>query len=266
MIELTLRVGATDVENVLDSVLPTLPGGTHLRHIGDEIELTILTAPGTPSEEELRALVGSRLIGLTRIEVSEDWRERRLGRYEPLVVGERFLIRPDWAPPGGGSGLNEIVLSQGTAFGTGVHPTTQACLAVLAEISAGGSFADYGCGSGVLSIAAAQLGWSPILAVDIDEASVAATRDNAARNGVEVEARRMDLTSEAPPAAETIVANIPPAIQVALAAGLDHAPGPVIASGFKPEEAAAVASAWGAHGLRVAEEHQASEWSVLVLR
>ena len=214
MRELTLRVAAADVEDVLDAVLPALPGGAHLRHEGEEIELTIAAAPGTPDEEELRRLAGSHLIELSSAEASDDWRERRLGRYEPLIVAGRFLVRPDWAPPGDDPSLIEIVLEQSTAFGTGMHPTTQACLAVLAEISPGGSFADYGCGSGVLSIAAGQLGWSPIVAVDIDEASLAAARDNAARNGVEIDARRVDLTFEPPPAADTIVANIPPAVQL----------------------------------------------------
>lgn len=266
MRELTLRVAAAEVEEVLDSVLPALPGGTHMRQEGDAIELTILGSPGAPDEEELRRLAGSRLIDLRSREASDDWRERRLGRYAPLVIAGRFLVRPDWAPPSVDPSLTEIVLVQSAAFGTGVHPTTQACLATLAEAPPGGSFADYGCGSGVLSIAAGLLGFSPVIAVDIDATSVAAARDNAARNGVEIDARRVDLTSEPPPPADTIVANIPPAIQLELAGGLDGAPTLVIASGFKPEDSAEVASAWGAHGLRVAEELPAMEWTVLVLR
>ena len=180
MLELTLRVGAADVEEVLDSVLPALPGGGPPSRRGDVVALQVLAIPGAPDEEELRALAGSNLIELDTAEVSDDWRRRRLDRYRPLVVAERFLLRPEWAPPGEDPSLIEIVLEQSAAFGTGLHPTTQACLATLAEAEAGGSLADYGCGSGVLSIAAAKLGWSPVVAVDIDPTSVAAAKRAAA--------------------------------------------------------------------------------------
>jgi ribosomal protein L11 methyltransferase len=266
VLETTLRVVATDLEDVLDAVLPALPGGIHIRSDGAVAELTVPGGPGAPGEERLRALAGSRLIELSSAEVSDDWRQRRLDRYRPLVVAERFLLRPEWAPPSEDPNLIEIVLEQGPAFGTGLHPTTQACLATLAEEEAGGSLADHGCGSGVLSIAAAKLGWSPIVAIDIDPTSVAVARGNAARNGVEVDVRRVDIGSKTPPQADTVVANIPLAVQLALAAGLGRAPSLLIASGFKPDEIPAVAAAWEAHGLRVVDEVRANEWSVLVMR
>ena len=155
-------VRADDLEEVLDSVLPALPGGLHISDQGETVGLTMLATTDAPGEEELRRLVGDRLIDLSVSEASDDWRDRRLSRYTPLVVADRFLLRPEWAPPGEDPSLIEIVLGQSPAFGTGMHPTTQACLAVLSESEAGGSFADYGCGSGVLSIAAATLGWSPV--------------------------------------------------------------------------------------------------------
>jgi len=264
--ELTLRVPAAALEEVLDAVLPALPGGVHLREDGDEAELAILSIPGTPQPEELRRLAAPHLVELSEAEASEDWRERRLARYEPLIVADRFLVRPDWGPPADDPNLVEIVLEQTNAFGTGAHPTTQACLALLCAVRGGGSFADYGCGSGVLSIAAAKLGWSPVIAVDRDEASVEATRRNAARNEVEVETRRIDVTAEPPPAADTVAANVPPEIHTSLAAGVDRAPAQAIVSGFKPPEAEAVASAWGAHGLGADERLQAREWTALLLR
>jgi ribosomal protein L11 methyltransferase len=211
-------------------------------------------------------LAGSRLIDLTVAETADDCRERRLARYRPLVIADRFLLRPDWAPPGEDTSLIEIVLEQGPAFGTGMHPTTQACLAVLAETEAGGSFADYGCGSGVLSIAAATLGWSPVIAVDRDESSVRATRANAEHNSVDVEARQVDLTSEEPPAAETIAADVPPDVHLALPRRLARRPRTVIASGFGPEGIDAIASAWGARGLQVTDDVRANEWALLVMR
>jgi ribosomal protein L11 methyltransferase len=264
--ELTLRVGATDVEDVLDAVLPALPGGLHVRHDGDLVELRIPDAPGTPAEEELRVLASPRLIELSAAEVSDDWRRRRLGRYEPLIVAERFLLRPEWAPPSDDRSLIEIVLGQSPAFGTGLHPTTQACLATLAEVDCGGSLADLGCGSGVLAIAAARLGFSPVVAVDIEPASVAAAGANATRNGVEIDVRCVDVASQPPPPAETVVANVPPAVQLALAEGVEAPPSLLIASGFKPDEISAVASAWEPRGLNVDDEVRANEWSVLVMR
>jgi ribosomal protein L11 methyltransferase len=137
---------------------------------------------------------------------------------------------------------------------------------VLAETRPGGFFADYGCGSGVLSIAAAKLGWSPVVAVDVDPVSVDAAGENAARNEVEIETRQVDVTAEPPPPAEAVAVNVPPDIQVALAEVLDHTPQLVIASGFQRTDSERVASAWGAHGLRVVEERSAHEWMVLVMR
>jgi ribosomal protein L11 methyltransferase len=266
VLELTLRVAAADLDEFLDAVLPALPGGAHLREEGGDVAVAVLATPGTPDADELRRLAGERLIELSAAEVSEDWRDRRLDRYEPLVVADRFLIRPEWAPAGEDPGLVEVVLTESAAFGTGVHPTTRACLAAMAGLAPGGSFADYGCGSGVLSVAAARLGFSPVLAVDVNEPSLEATRANAHANGVEIETRLVDLTSEPPPHAQTIAANVPPDIHLALTATLDAVPTTVIASGFKAEDVEPVAAAWGAHGLDVVGEERVNEWSMLVLR
>jgi ribosomal protein L11 methyltransferase len=266
VLALILRVASPEVEEVLDAILPALPGGIHLRPEGEQTSMTVYPTPGAPSGDELRRLSGSRLIELSEAEAPDDWRQRRLDRYEPLIVAERFLLRPDWAPASEDPSLIEIVLEQSAAFGTGLHPTTQACLATLAAAEPSGSFADYGCGSGVLSIAAARLGWSPVVAVDVEETSVDATRRNAEANGVEIDARRLDLTSDPPPEAETIAANIPPGVQTALAGRIDRAPALLIASGFHPDEIPEVAAAWGAHGLQVSDEVRANEWSVLVMR
>jgi ribosomal protein L11 methyltransferase len=266
VLEHTLRVRATDLEEVFDSLLPALPGGVHISRRGVEAALTVTVVTGTPAVEELRSLTGTYLLGLSSTEVSDDWRERRLARYEPLVVAERFLLRPEWAPPGKDPALIEIILAQSPAFGTGLHPTTQACLAILAEIDPGGSVADVGCGSGVLAIAAAKLGYSPVLAVDVDPTSVAVASRNAERNGVEVDARRIDVTVEPPATTGTLLANVPPDVHAGLAGRLERSPSLLVASGFKPNEIAAVTSAWERHGLSVADEVRANEWSVLVMR
>ena len=142
-------------------------------------------------------------------------------RVGPLWVG------PPWeaAPPGAVA----VVSDPGRAFGTGAHPTTRLCLELVLE-ERPGSVLDVGCGSGVLAIAAAKLGHAPVHAVDSEEASVAATRANAARNGVAVDASRVDALAVPLPAADLAVANIALAAAEALGGRLDAAC--VVTSGY----------------------------------
>jgi ribosomal protein L11 methyltransferase len=100
-----------------------------------------------------------------------------------------------------------IVVDPGRAFGTGAHPTTRLCLELLSELEPHG-VADLGCGSGVLAIAAARLGFEPVIAVDVDPAAVEATTVNAAANGTAFEVRELDLTDDPLPATAIAVANI----------------------------------------------------------
>ncbi|MGZ4353804.1 MAG: 50S ribosomal protein L11 methyltransferase, partial [Gaiellaceae bacterium] len=100
-----------------------------------------------------------------------------------------------------------VVVDPGRAFGTGSHPTTRLCLEFLQELDRG-SLLDVGCGSGVLSIGAALLGYRPVTGIDTDPAAIEATRENAEANGVVVEARRDDGTAAELPAADVTVANI----------------------------------------------------------
>ena len=92
------------------------------------------------------------------------------------------------------------MIEPGAAFGTGAHGSTQAAAALLLEREPGGALLDIGCGSGVLSILAARLGWGPIQAVDLDPLAVAATRENATRNGVALEAWQADALADPLPA------------------------------------------------------------------
>ncbi len=99
------------------------------------------------------------------------------------------------------------MIDPGRAFGTGAHPTTRLTLELLQELEAG-SLLDVGCGSGVLSIAAAKLGFAPVVAMDVDEIAVAVTLENARLNGVEIAARTANALTDRLPPVDAVVANV----------------------------------------------------------
>lgn len=145
----------------------------------------------------------------------EDWVRLTQSQFGPIRVGDRIWIVPSWhaadpdvpSPEAGPDGIVRIELDPGLAFGTGSHPTTHLCLEWLAAcLPAGSTVLDYGCGSGILAIAAAMLGAARVEAVDIDEQAVQATRDNAANNRVEVQACLPDAFG--PGRFDVVVANI----------------------------------------------------------
>jgi ribosomal protein L11 methyltransferase len=147
VISLTLRVERVGVEAVLDELLPLAPKGVHERDRGAEVELTFYGEEDElPAPERVEALAGGFLRELRVARAPDDWRARRLLNYEPLVVDGRVLVRPAWAPEPG-DGLIDVVISHSSAFGTGTHPTTRACLEVLTEREPRGALADLGCGS-----------------------------------------------------------------------------------------------------------------------
>ncbi len=130
----------------------------------------------------------------------ERWRE-----FHHAVRAGGLWVGPPWdLPP---AGEPSVVIDPGRAFGTGAHPTTRACLELLTP-RAPSSLLDAGCGSGVISIAAALLGFEPVIAVDSDPVAVEVTKENAARNGVRIDAQLLDALADPLPSADLVVANI----------------------------------------------------------
>jgi ribosomal protein L11 methyltransferase len=164
----------------------------------------------------------------------------------------------------------DLVIDPGQAFGTGAHHTTRLCLELLAVEEPGGAVMDLGCGSGVLAIAAARLGWSPVAGVDHEVESVRATAENAEANGAVVAVERFDLIRGGPaPTAPLVLANLlrPLLLCVARAGFRDGAvPQTLIASGLLTHEADEIAAAFARHGLQEADRRTSAEWSALVLR
>ena len=136
-------------------------------------------------------------------DVEADWEDRWRSFHRPIRVG-RLWVGPPWETPPGDA--LAVVVDPGRAFGTGAHPTTRLCLELLQELEPG-SLVDVGCGSGVLTVAAALLGHAPVLGVDIEPPSIVATRENAARNGVDLEVQLVGPDDRLP-AAQAAVANI----------------------------------------------------------
>lgn len=150
-----------------------------------------------PSEDLIgriaAATAAAGIDDLPEIELEEvaeqDWVRLTQAQFDPIRINDRLWIVPSWhAAPD--PGAISLVLDPGLAFGTGSHPTTFLCLQWLSETLRGGeTVLDYGCGSGILGIAAAKLGAATVLGVDIDDNALSAARDNAANNAVTLQLR-----------------------------------------------------------------------------
>jgi ribosomal protein L11 methyltransferase len=136
--------------------------------------------------------------------VAEGWEHRWKEFHRPVRAGGLW-IGPPWIPPPAGEAA--VVVDPGRAFGTGAHATTRACIELLSRIEPAGLL-DAGCGSGVLAVAAAKLGFSPVIAVDSDPVAVDVARGTADANGVEIDVRLADLLADPLPDSDVLVANI----------------------------------------------------------
>jgi ribosomal protein L11 methyltransferase len=251
-------------EEAIDALVPLLPRGVHQRELpGGRTELSFYEhAADLPPRDELEAAAGTA--EWAEEEVPDDPLERRRLHGRAWEVAGRLRVRSPADPPGDGAVPELVIESAAGAFGTGAHPTTRMCLELLLSLEPGGPFADLGCGAGTLAIAAARLGWAPVLAVDHEPQSVAATRRNAERNGVRLEALELDLQAVAPPPAPTLAANVPPPVHAPVARGLAPAVIHVIASGFVESELDEVVALYAAAGFALAAR-LGSGWQAVLL-
>ena len=167
-----------------------------------------------------------------------DWVRLTQSQFDPIRISQRLWIVPTWHTPSDPAAIN-IVLDPGLAFGTGSHPTTRLCLRWLdANIQGGESVLDYGCGSGILAIAALKLGAGSATGVDVDAQAVQSSRDNAAANKV---AAQFFLPDGAPQRqADIVIANIltnPLKVLAPLLAAATRQGGQIVLSGILSEQA-----------------------------
>jgi len=246
---------------VLAALLELAPGGVEQVDVEGFVEYALYGAPGElPAFPEGQAEVGGVLVSVRGEPVADDWAERWKQFHEPVLVGDRIWVRPPWAEPR--EGAVDLVIDPGQAFGTGAHPTTKLSLELMLDLEAGTSFADLGCGSGVLAIAAAQLGFAPVIAVDNEVAALEATRANARANGVELAGvERVNLRERPPPQAGTVAANLMRPLLLRLAGRI--APRALILSGLLDEEVEEVVAAFAP--LRERRRLTEGGWSAVLL-
>lgn len=194
------------------------------------------------------AELGISVLPEHRIETLEesDWVRLTQAQFDPIRISDRLWIVPTWHTPTDASAIN-IALDPGLAFGTGSHPTTRLCLRWLDKnTQAGASVLDYGCGSGILAIAAMKLGAGSAIGVDVDAQAVQASRDNAIANHVEADFYLPDGVALAQ--YDVVVANIltnPLRALAPLLAGATRTGGRIVLSGILAEQADEVMRIYG---------------------
>jgi ribosomal protein L11 methyltransferase len=266
VIRLAVRVQRAHAEIVLAELLELAPAGVEETQLGEGIvEYAVYGAPGElPSLPDLKAAAGPALVEISTSETADDWQERWRRFHRPILVRApgrtrdarsagatpALYVRPPWEDAAADRQVEEIVIDPGQAFGTGAHATTRLCLELVLEMAslglASGPLLDIGTGSGVLAIAAARLGFAPVLALDHDPLSVEAARENATVNGVEITVERSDLRGQPLPrlAGTVVLANLLLPLLLELSQKIAEPPPELVASGLLREQADEVADAF----------------------
>ena len=210
--QITINVNDAVAERLADALMENgaLSAAIEDAYAGTENEQAIFGEPGMPTEQiwqqsKVIALFGenddaaamiqtaSQECGLkdlaytSEILADQDWVRLTQAQFDPIQISERLWITPSWHEAPNGNAVN-LQLDPGLAFGTGSHPTTRLCLKWLdTQLKGGENVLDYGCGSGILTIAALKLGAGSAVGVDIDEQAIRASKDNAAQNNVDAQ-------------------------------------------------------------------------------
>jgi ribosomal protein L11 methyltransferase len=289
--ELAVEVGA-EASELLATEISELTGGVEVRDAGTlvragEGRAVIVTQVPPALADEVLALVedtcarardaGLRVdpVSVRRREAHEDeWRDVWKQYFRATRVGRTFVVRPSWDPGAVAAGDRVIDLDPGRAFGTGGHATTRLVIA-LAEGAAEARrapvrrFLDLGCGSGILSIAAARL-WPEArgVAVDVDPEATACAAENLARNRVTTVETRAGTLADTPGPFDVVLANIQADVLLPLARELVAvlAPGAtVVLSGLLTDAAPPVLEAYLSAGLTLEARRDEDEWTALCL-
>jgi ribosomal protein L11 methyltransferase len=272
MIRLAVRCAPEYAEAVMANLLELAPNGLEEERGPGWVEFAIYGPPGeVPDVGELQAAAGGSVVDVTTTSVPDDWADKWTDFHRPIEVAGRIGVRPSWWEPQ--EGLIDVVVDPGRAFGTGGHPTTRICLGLLVELEEAGEFAgpiaDWGTGSGVLGIAAAKLGWSPVTGCDRELASLETAQANAEANGVEMSIERVDVREGPPPVAPSVVANLTGNLLIDCAghlAATGEAPATLVCSGMLESEVDEVVAAFAPTGLSESERQVEGDWAGLLLR
>ncbi|HXQ88623.1 MAG TPA: 50S ribosomal protein L11 methyltransferase [Solirubrobacterales bacterium] len=288
MIRLAVRCAPEQAELVLAELTVLAPNGVEEERGPGYVEYAIYGGEGElPELGDLDAAIGGGRVEVSSTEIPDDWADRWRDFHKPLLVADRLWLRPSWEPRR--EGAIDVVVDPGQAFGTGAHPTTRLCLELLCELEAageaGGELVDLGTGSGVLAIAAAKLGWSPVRGYDHEPAALEAAAANAQINDVSLTMAQVNLREQLPDLAPVVVANMTAPILKAVSCqlmkdggrtrrslhkiateGPPSVPQTLICSGLLLNEQDEVAAAFAAAGLAEAERRQDGDWAALLLR
>ncbi len=265
---LTFEVDAASADAFGDALLEAgALSATVLEPDSPACRVTALLAHDASVEDFLRCAAGALGSPLPCPRVDhvedEDWVKRSQAQFVPIVLGDRLWIGPSWhEPPQGTRAAARI--DPGMAFGTGSHPSTRLALEYLADGLRGGErMLDYGCGSGILAVAAMKLGASEVDAVDIDPLSVSTATANAALNGVAVRTVLPDQLGDG--VYDVVVANIlaqPLILLAPLLAARTRPGGRIALSGILETQADDVAAAYGGF-FRVRIERLLEGWALV---